>query len=136
MTLDEAARLFIGVPFRHQGRDPSIGIDCIGLTMVAGEMAGLPFKDWDSTDYGRDPAHGLLESRIAAAPLRSVSKEDMQAGDIVTVDFKGATRHVGIVGQGPGYLTLIHTNGMLKRVTEARIDAKWLNRISAVYRST
>jgi len=132
MRLDEAARTFLGVPFRHQGRNPSVGLDCIGLLVAAATVLGLPQVAGDSTAYGRDPAHGLLESYMRDLFGSPVS--DMQPGDIVAIDFKGAIRHVGIVGIHPGGLSLIHTNFSVGKVTEARLDDRWLKRIKAVYR--
>lgn len=134
MTRDEAARLFLGVPFRHQGRNPEIGIDCIGLIVNWGKVLGLPFVDFDFTDYGREPLFGLLETHLDIALGGRLPTELMQPGDVAAMDFKGQIRHVGIIAQGPGYLTLIHTNGALKRVTEARVDAKWQKRIKGIYR--
>lgn len=133
MTPDQAARAFLGVPFKHQGRDPLIGIDCIGLLVLWGQLLDLPFVALDVTTYGRDPVDGLLESYLRQAfgePVQEVAAER-----IVSMGFKGATRHVGIVANHPqGGLSLIHTNQSVGRVTEARIDPKWLKRISGVYR--
>lgn len=58
----------------------------------------------------------------------------MQAGDIAAIAYAGAVRHVGIVGEHPDGLSLIHTNTAVGRVTEARIDQKWSRRIVAIYR--
>ena len=63
VRLDIAARNYLGVPFKHQGRNPSIGIDCIGLAQLAARDCGIVAPDW--TDYARHPAKGLLESRMA-----------------------------------------------------------------------
>jgi hypothetical protein len=134
MTLDHAARIFLDIPFRHQGRDPLIGIDCIGLLVLSGLLAGYRFAAHDRTDYGKDPAHGLLEDQLVTAFGSPIPKPLMQPGDIVAIDFKGAVRHVGIVGEHKDGLSLIHTNEAVGRVTEARIDPKWHARIAAVYR--
>jgi cell wall-associated NlpC family hydrolase len=45
-----AARTYLGVPWRHQGRTRA-GLDCAGLiVMVARDLA---LSDYDSTAYGR-----------------------------------------------------------------------------------
>lgn len=140
MKLHEAARAYLGVPFRHQGRNPAVALDCIGLLVVAGRDVGLPVDLYDRTDYGKDPVDGTLECHLTAAfgnPVarnpRSVSQ--LQPDDIVAMDYAGAIRHVGIVGEACGRLTLIHTSeGIVNRVTEHGIDAKWLGRIAAIYR--
>lgn len=135
MRLDEAARTFLGVPFQHQKRDPSIGLDCIGLAVLSGRMLSLPFVELDRTDYGTEPTNGVLESYLRVAFGPPVPKASIQPGDIVAIDYAGAIRHLGIVGEHPqGGLSLIHTNSKVGRVTEAGINAKWLKRIKQVYR--
>lgn len=138
MRLDEAARTFIGVPFRHQGRDPAIGIDCIGLGRCAADLSGHPFALHDRTDYGTDPAHGLLEGYFEAARQAGhIEACEIEPGAMALINQKGAIRHFGIVGQKPsGELTLIHTNFSVQRVTEANIDFKWRRRIKRCYRFT
>lgn len=131
----DAARAYLGRPFKHQGRNPAIGIDCIGLLVLAARDCGLPQADADSTAYGKDPHDGLLESHLVAAFGPRLPTAQMQPGDIAAVDYAGAVRHVGIVGRlEDGALSLIHTNQRVGRVTEARIDAKWQRRIAGVYR--
>lgn len=87
-------------------------------------------------DYGRDPHAGLLEQRMAdvfGAPVA-----DMRPGDVVAIKYAGPIRHVGLIGEaevgGVRYLTLIHTDSHLGRVTEHRIDDRWARRIALVFR--
>lgn len=134
MRLDEAARQYLGVKFLHQGRNPRVGIDCVGLIVCATWACGIRHpSQHDYPRYHRHPAHGILEERMRAAfgpphdgPLRS--------GDMVTVEYHGRTRHVGIIGEQDGVLTIIHTNSTLGRVTECSIDDKIRSRITGIYR--
>ena len=48
-----SARACIGTPFHHQGRAIGIGLDCIGLIVVALTAAGFSVRD--RSDYGRRP---------------------------------------------------------------------------------
>ena len=134
MRMDIAARSYLGTPFRHQGRNPSHGIDCIGLLVLAARACGLPQTDRDSTAYGRDPFDGLLESHLAAAFGPAFPFAQAVPGDIAAIRFVGAIRHVGIVGDYPEGLSLIHTSGSTRFVTEHVIDRKWAKRIAGVYR--
>lgn len=136
MTSDQAARMFLGVPFRHQGRDLTIGIDCIGFLVWWGTALGMGFVAHDRTDYGIDPSGGLLERYLEVAFGKPIAKGDMRAGDVPAIDYKGVIRHVGVVANHPqGGLSLVHTNQEAGKVTEARIDGKWLDRrIRRVYR--
>ena len=56
-VIDEA-RGWVGVPFRHQGRDYS-GIDCVGLPIVVGQSLGLFDQRLDIANYGRLPTGEL-----------------------------------------------------------------------------
>ena len=133
----EAARAYIGVPFVHQGRSTR-GLDCIGLVERALLDAGMEHyrlpANW--LDYGRDPHRGLLEQRMAEVFGAPVA--DMQPGDVVAIKYAGPIRHVGLIGEaeagGVRYLTLIHTDSHLGRVTEHRIDDRWARRIALVFR--
>lgn len=131
--LDIAARKYVGVPFMHQGRDTEIGVDCIGLARVVAVECGLHWlASHDLTNYAKNPNGGELERRMQAAFGRPV--KELAPGRLVTIDFYGQTRHVGIVGDDNGRLTLIHAYGRPPRVIEHGIDAKWRRRITGIYR--
>jgi cell wall-associated NlpC family hydrolase len=118
-----AARSYVGVPFRHQGRTRH-GVDCIGLVVCAARDIGLTLAD--RTDYPRDP-NGLLQLEMARqfAPVEST-----QAGDILLMRFRGEPQHVAILAGA----TLIHGYASIGRVVEHGLDAKWRRRIVATYR--
>jgi hypothetical protein len=141
----DRARAVLDVPFQHQGRNPAVGLDCIGL--LAHSFAGTPYASHDATDYAPDPHDGLLESRLRAAfgepvfvsPARvAVPLDVLQPGDVVALRYEHAIRHVGLVGSiaygRETHLTLIHTDNMVGRVVEHRIDFKWARRIALVFR--
>jgi cell wall-associated NlpC family hydrolase len=124
----DVARSLINVPWLHQGRDAKVGIDCVGLLVLAFEITGpVP-------DYGRDPHDGLLERHLREQ-FGDPHAADPRVGDVVAMAYSGAVRHVGIVGN---YLygghSLIHTDSHLGRVTEHPLDGKWLRRVRGVYR--
>lgn len=132
LRLDLAAREFLKVPFRHQGRDPAIGLDCIGLLCVAAYRLGVNLWVHDDPSYARNPANGILEQRLQQA-FGSRSRQ-LEPGCVVAIDFKGQTRHVGIVGEyAYGGLSLIHTSSSSKWVAENRLSDPWARRITGVY---
>lgn len=135
MNLALAARTYLGVPFRHQGRNPAIGIDCIGLLVLAARDAAMPV-DERRVNYSKDPHDGLLEQHLVEAFGPPIPASQMQADDVVAIDYAGAVRHLGIIGEDrDGNLTLIHTSqGIVGKVVEHAIDAKWRGRIRAVFR--
>jgi cell wall-associated NlpC family hydrolase len=119
--------------FRHQGRNPTIGLDCAGLPLWAMQAIGRPVTD--IVGYGREPYRDGLEGALIANLGARVPKESMRAGDVVMMRFAGDPRHVGILTDYPdGGLALIHTHDTLKMVREHRLDQKRRDSIVAVWR--
>lgn len=124
------ARKYLGVPFRHQGRSPTVGLDCVGLAVLCLRDAGL--KPADRADYGRDP-DGTLETALRetlAGPF-----DDIRAGDIVLVEFaKREPRHVAVIADSPFGLSMIHADSSRGKVVEHLIDSRWRERIVSAWR--
>lgn len=134
VRLDVAARAYLGTPFLHQGRDPAVGIDCVGLVACAVRDCGLSeLLPHDFTGYARNPGRGELERRLRVA--FGESAPEPCPGDVVSIDFKGQTRHVAIVGQDGSRLTLIHTASNVGRVVEHGLSDAWRKRITGIYRA-
>lgn len=127
MTSVEIARSYLGVRWAHQGRS-RYRLDCIGLLVKA-----FPWVK-DTKGYSRDPHDGLLERLVAEQFGPAVNSDTLQFGDVVLMAFPRVVRHVGIVGDHPLGLSLIHTDAMLGRVTEHRLDDTWRKRIRFVHR--
>lgn len=131
--LDIAARKYLGTTFLHQGRNPEVGVDCVGLAKQVVLDCGLhALAEHDLSAYARNPNGGELERRMRAAFGEPV--KDLAPGCLVTVQFFGPSRHVGIVGEYNGRLTLIHAYGRPPKVIEHGIDDKWRRRITGIYR--
>lgn len=126
MTPVEIARSYLGTRWVHQGRARH-GLDCVGLLVKAFDLR-------DVADYGRDPHDDRLEGRLCEQFGPPVPMSTMRPGDVVAIAFPRVVRHVGIVGDHPDGLSLIHTDSSLKRVTEHRLDDRWLKRIRFVHR--
>lgn len=132
VRLDLFARQYMGVPFLHQGRNPKVGIDCIGLLRLCVDDSGAQLSHHDRTDYDRNPAHGALERQLQAAFGAPVCC--LQPGCVVSIDFKGETRHVGVIAENGGALTLIHTSSSVGRVVERRMTPAYRKNITGIYR--
>lgn len=125
----DIARSLIGVPWRHQGRNAAVGIDCAGLLILAFGVRG------EKPTYGRNPFQGQMEATLQlylGQPLAEGAQ--VLPGDAVAMAYAGDIRHCGLIAGEPGALTLIHTDSTLGRVTEHPLDTKWLRRIRQVYR--
>lgn len=120
-----AARAALGTRFRHQGRVPGRGLDCVGLVAVVGRELGL--TDYDVIDYARLPDERAMRAHIDAAGLAPVDRA--QPGDVALMRFTRAAQHVGILTE----TTLIHAWMQAGRVVEHRLDASWRNRIVTTF---
>ena len=130
-ALVQAARQYLGVPFRHRGRTPK-GLDCAGLIWLAYADLGVILPD--VRIYGREPhRNGLVEAVDRA--LGSAIIANPQPGDVLLMRFNREPHHLGIVGDyAHGGLSLIHAYGTAGKVVEHRLDPLWQGRIVAVYR--
>jgi cell wall-associated NlpC family hydrolase len=128
--IESTARALIGVKWVHQGRNPAVGLDCVGLAVLALQASGVDVPD--RSDYGIDP-DGTLEASLRATlgePCTSY-----QPGDIVLIEFsKYNPRHVGIISRHPHGLTLIHADSHAGYVVEHLIDERWHKRIVGAWR--
>lgn len=141
MTLVDAARIYLGVPFRHRGRNPERGLDCAGLVVRAYTAVGVDVPDF--THYGREPFRNGLEQRlehalgpaIAQAP---VNQEDLMDCDVIVFRFHINPHHLAIVAaveyDGVATFNVIHADGLNGRVVECRLTPDMLKRVTHVYR--
>lgn len=130
------------VPFVHQGKTLA-GMDCVGGLCHALQYEG------DVPNYPRDPVNGELERELRALfgePVfyranlltdRVVANADLRETDVVSMQYAGPVRHVGMIGNyepAPGELSLLHTSASIGRVVEHILDEKWRRRIVGVWR--
>lgn len=124
MTLDEAARRYIGVPWRHLGRSRE-GIDCIGLVLLAARDCGLAADD--PAPYAREPSSQRLRQELAGV-LDEVPIAAARRGDVLVFNLGLYAGHIGVLGFHPAYYvpSVIHAYAPRRRVVEeplASIDA-------------
>lgn len=129
--LVSAARRYLGVPFRHRGRN-SLGLDCAGLIWLAYADLGTVLPD--VRIYGREPHRNGLVDAVERA-LGSAIIGDPRPGDVLLMRFDRDPHHLGIVGDYiHGGLSLVHAYGTAGKVVEHRLDDLWRGRIVAIYR--
>lgn len=123
MSLSAAARKYIGVKFKHQGRKEH-GLDCAGLVWIAYRDLGVTLSDFRK--YPPDPVrHGSkltdyvikeLGEPFAVEPVRY---EDIKENDVIVIRYRHEPHHMAVVGRHPlGYLSLIHAHGLYGKVIE------------------
>lgn len=130
MNADEfvrTARGYLGVPYRHQGRDRS-GLDCGGLWICACRDMGLNI-DNDLINYPTFPNFVDIASVIEAYADR-IQFQQIQPGDVVLLRIAGRPQHFAIVTD----MGLLHVNQIDGRVVEHAFDKKWQRRYKQGYR--
>ena len=118
-----AARACIGVPYRHLGRDPARGLDCVGLLLHAFAAAGLAVAGAPA-GYGRRPQGHRLLAEVARHGRRLTLKEARPA-DVLA--FAGSERlpcHLALVTATAPELLIVHSWAEHRRVAEHRL-AGW-----------
>lgn len=122
------ARSWVGVPFRHQGRNRA-GVDCVGFVAVIAIPAGLAPPSIDRQDYGRMPSSGEIELRLAR---HLVKVEEALEGDVIVIRWRVAQQasHVAYCAGD----TLIQAYGRSERVVECGYREPWRRMTAAVYR--
>lgn len=130
--LVEAARAYLGTPFKHRGRTRR-GLDCAGLVVVSFQDLGRPVVD--KRVYGREPHKDGLRQVVESNSLERVEDGDWRPGDIALMRFVREPHHLGIFGDySLGGLSLIHSYGDVGKVVEHRLDEVWAGRVLSVYR--
>lgn len=128
-----AARAYLGVRWRHQGRSKA-GVDCAGTLICA--MRDIGKGPVDSQGYSRYPHGQQLQTLLRANcgdPLPA--NDPMQPGDVVLMKFKGDPSHLGVLtAYYLGGLGLLHAFAQNRAVVEHRLDEQWRARIVEVYR--
>jgi cell wall-associated NlpC family hydrolase len=117
------ARSWVGVPFRHQGRDRN-GVDCVGLPIVVLHNLGAVEADFEIRDYPRLPFQGNLESRIVAhcTPL-----PEAVPGCLIALKWHRSLAHVALYTDAD---TLIHALERHGRVIEHGFRGMWRTRFA------
>jgi cell wall-associated NlpC family hydrolase len=127
VEIADRALSFVGTPFRHQGRLPGVGLDCLGVVVFA---CGAT-RD-DRRDYGRMPdARALrdaLDSRFERLLVETL--EEAPIGAVLAFHFSArrALRHLGVrVADG-----FVHADEFRVRVQP--IAEPWVSRFAGAYR--
>lgn len=103
------ARACVGARFRLQGRDPAIGVDCVGLAAVAFDIVA------PHADYGlRGGDAVVFVAMIERAGLRKIEPDIANAGSLLMVMPGPRQLHL-LVLTPTGF---VHADARLRRVVE------------------
>ena len=112
-----AARGCVGTRFRPCGRLPGVGLDCVGVVLVAAAAAGVRFE---IPGYRLGGDHGArLDAELAGQGCGAVVGA---AGDVLVMVPAMGRRHLGVLDPG----RLDHAHAGLGRVVEGPLDPGWV----------
>ena len=97
----------LGVPYTWAGESRSGGVDCSGLVVYAYRQIGLGLPH---------QSNSLVKCGV------SISRADIQAGDIVCWDIRGSSSSVEHVGIYVGGGQVIHASSTRDRVEYGNVD--------------
>jgi hypothetical protein len=121
----EAARRFIGVPFRHRGRNIA-GLDCAGLVIAVYRHLNLMPNDFVETLYNKMPTAGLVEKTLSQFCTK---KQTPEIGNILMLSFLDNPCHMAFFADD----TIIHAYNPRGKVVEEEYSQKWENRLTGIY---
>lgn len=124
----DAARAYVGAPFRHQGRTKR-GIDCVGVLIAVARDLGVMRADEDYTGYGRHPSPVELMRCVSNHCTR---RRDglREPGDIAVMRWEAQPQHAAIITRLPdGREGILHSYANARACVEHGITAQWIERI-------
>jgi len=124
------ARRMVGTRWRHQGRAPGIGLDCVGVVVCTGRELGV--LDYDLREYPRHAAvNGFMD--YFRAHGNEIALRKVHPGAVLALQEKTFPCHCGIVASDVHGLTLIHAYAPRRRVVEERLTPEWWAKVLAVF---
>jgi NlpC/P60 family putative phage cell wall peptidase len=129
----EAARAWLGTPYRHQGSRKGVGCDCLGLVRgVWRELYGT--EPEDPGPYAADWAETGGEDRLFEAARRYCREKphaDPAAGDLVLFRWRpdAPAKHAGIMVTPESFIHAYQGQAVLVSV----LVPHWRRRIAGVF---
>lgn len=114
----DAARGCVGTRFRAQGRTPGLGLDCVGVVLVAAAAAGMSSVALPAYALGGDYEAEIerVLARIGCFPLGVPA-----FGDLLVIAPARRRRHLAVVTPAG----VVHAHAGVGRVVEGPVDANW-----------
>ncbi len=133
----QAARGWIGTPYRHQASCKGAGTDCLGLLrgiwreVLGAEPEVVPTYSMDWSEPTQDEALW----RAAARHLQRIDPGQEAAGDVLLFRMRAGAvaKHLGLAGDLSPQPTFIHAYSG-HAVVESPLSGPWQRRIVARFR--
>lgn len=113
-----AVRECVGTRFRPQGRLSGVGLDCVGVVLVAARAAGC--RSVALPGYALGGEHdALIEPALRAAGGAAITMP--RVGDVLVLAPSPGQRHLAVVTPAG----VVHAHAGPGRVVEGPVDAGW-----------
>lgn len=129
-NVTDAAEALLGTPFHWGGRLPGVGLDCLGVVILA---HGDSLKDKDWRGYGNHTDNAAILERLIPQ-LTKVDLDDAMPGDIMVfwIRRKDQPVHMGVFVAED---MLVHAHASVKMCVREPLE-RWRRRLFGVYRIT
>jgi len=127
LEIQGRARKYLKTPWRHQGRNPDVGIDCAGLVALVAKE--LELSEYDSTNYHRNPLNDNFVKHFS----NNMNKKriaDRKIGDVILFRDKMFSCHSAFVTFKNGQEHIVHAYALRKRVVEEPLTEEWRKKIT------
>ena len=138
VLLVEAARRWVGTPYRHQHRTRGHAVDCVGLVIGAGLDAGV-LRTWSEQAWAPHSAYGRAPNpehmgRAIRQFLNPIDLDPRATAPDGSVAFMGWREHLPMhlaimATAADGRRTMIHAYAHIGRVVEHGSDGPWPERV-------
>jgi len=121
MDVVKAALALVDVRWLHQGRNPSVGLDCVGLLVATSETLGIPIYDFCRYTRHPEPKLAIQHARLG---MDEIPCTDVGPGAVVCCRNRenGDGQHFCIITDRD---TRIHALARYRRVVEVPNDGFW-----------
>lgn len=119
----------VGAPIAHRGRDPKIGLDCVGVPIWALRQCGIEVPE--PLGYGLVPSEQAVQQGMVSicSPVDIAAR---RPGDLLQLLVGRQARHVAVlVSQHGGADVIVHAVPKYREVRRTILD---LSRLRAVWR--
>lgn len=129
----EEVRKYVGVPYRHQGRN-QYGLDCVGLVVFCMDNLGILPEGYKAPhNYGYNVTQKLIEHIADWCEPTDV----LEPGTMLSIRYAKhlPTTHV-LLYMGGKHNTFVHSTGVgvRKGVQEVRYGEPWVRRTTGIWR--
>jgi murein DD-endopeptidase / murein LD-carboxypeptidase len=112
------ARSLVGIRFRPQGRDPMLGLDCVGTAAAAADIPAGRVR----RDYAMRGQHlAAIEHELCDLGCQPVPVERAVAGDLLVCHAGPAQFHIVV----RTWNAFVHADAGLGRVVERPLPIPW-----------